>query len=250
VAETAQNFEVSELSVDARIGLDLKDEKKLRVNLESEDDALFVGTLYVGAPHSQPVKVIFDTGSEHLAITSALCNNHSAGNYHFARESKFSKTMQLEWVTPPTKSDKKKEPEPDEYIDVDLGLLPPESLTNVQESAESEETVGSDDIYDEDLDSASQSPAALAKEFKDKNEESKKKHKNKKVRENRCRSQAYNMHNSTSGTVLSNKSMSLSYGSAKLTGFLWKDYSCLQPLNLNAKQTNLTNATFLAKVTD
>lgn len=166
VAETAQNFEVSELAVDARIGLDLKDEKKLRVNLESEDDALFVGTLYVGAPHSQPVKVIFDTGSEHLAITSALCNNKSAGNYHFARESKFSKTMQLEYVTPPPKSDKKKEPEPDEYIDVDLGLLSPESLTNVQESAESEESVVSDDIYDEDLDS----PAALAKEYKEKND--------------------------------------------------------------------------------
>lgn len=52
VGESSQNFEVSELSVDARIGVDLKDEKKLRVNLESEDDALFVGTLYVGAPHS------------------------------------------------------------------------------------------------------------------------------------------------------------------------------------------------------
>ena len=58
----------------------------MRVNLESEDDALFVGTLYVGAPHSQPVKVIFDTGSEHLAITSALCNNHTAGNYQFVKE--------------------------------------------------------------------------------------------------------------------------------------------------------------------
>jgi len=27
--------------------------------------------------------------------------------------------------------------------------------------------------------------------------------------------------------------MSLSYGSAKLNGFLWKDYSCLQKLDLS-----------------
>jgi hypothetical protein len=152
VAESSQNFEISELSVDARIGVDLKDEKKLRVNLESEDDALFVGTLYVGAPHSQPVKVIFDTGSEHLAITSALCNNQTAGNYHFAKESKFSKSLQLEYVQPPPKSEKRQEIEPFEYIDMDLGLLEPESQTNVQESAESVESSGTDDVYDEDLD--------------------------------------------------------------------------------------------------
>ena len=87
---------MSELSVDSRIGLDLRDEKRLRVNLESEDDALYVGTLYVGAPHSQPVKVIFDTGSEHLAITSALCNNKSAGFYTFSKDSKFNKGLKPE----------------------------------------------------------------------------------------------------------------------------------------------------------
>jgi hypothetical protein len=30
-----------------------------------------------------PAKVIFDTGSEHLAVTGALCNNKTAGKYHF-----------------------------------------------------------------------------------------------------------------------------------------------------------------------
>lgn len=98
VGEAMESFAISELSVDARIGLDLKDEKKLRVNLESVEDALYVGTLYVGAPHSQPVKVIFDTGSEHLAITSALCNNQTAGNYHFAKESSYSKNLELSIV--------------------------------------------------------------------------------------------------------------------------------------------------------
>jgi hypothetical protein len=57
------------------IGLDLKDEKRFRVDLESYDDALYVGKLYIGAPHSQPVRVIFDTGSEHLALTSSLCSD-------------------------------------------------------------------------------------------------------------------------------------------------------------------------------
>lgn len=58
------------------------------------------------------------------------------------------------------------------------------------------------------------------------------------------------MNNSTSGQVLSNDSMSLHYGSAKLTGFLWKDYSCLQPLDLSEQTSNLTNASFLAKMSD
>ena len=37
--------------LEAKIGVDLKDELKLRVNLESADDALYVGSLYLGAPH-------------------------------------------------------------------------------------------------------------------------------------------------------------------------------------------------------
>jgi hypothetical protein len=48
-----------------------------------------VGTVYLGAPHGQPAKVIFDTGSEYLAVTGALCNNQTAGNYHFAVENEF-----------------------------------------------------------------------------------------------------------------------------------------------------------------
>jgi len=58
------------------------------------------------------------------------------------------------------------------------------------------------------------------------------------------------MFQSTSGVGLSNKSMSLTYGSAKLTGFLWKDYACLQPLNLPESASNLTNSTVLASISD
>jgi hypothetical protein len=70
----------------ASIGMDLKNDVQLRVNLESADDALYVGTIYMGAPQGQPARVVFDTGSEYLAITGALCQNQSAGKYHFAVE--------------------------------------------------------------------------------------------------------------------------------------------------------------------
>lgn len=81
----------------SKLGEDLKDEMQLRVNLETEDDALYVGTIYLGAPKSMPAKVIFDTGSEHLAVTGALCNNNSAGQYHFYKDNKFSKSISLEF---------------------------------------------------------------------------------------------------------------------------------------------------------
>ena len=68
------------------IGIDLKDEKRFRVDLESQDDALYVGKLFIGAPHSQPIKVIFDTGSEHLTITSSLCNDNTLGRFRMSQQ--------------------------------------------------------------------------------------------------------------------------------------------------------------------
>ena len=37
-------------------------------------DQSYVGTLYVGTPH-EPVRVIFDSGSEHFAISSDQCKD-------------------------------------------------------------------------------------------------------------------------------------------------------------------------------
>tara|TARA_B110000285_G_scaffold79297_1_gene91423 strand:- start:222 stop:653 length:432 start_codon:yes stop_codon:yes gene_type:complete len=82
--------------VDSKIGVDLKDEIRLRVNLDSQDDALYVGTVYLGAPHSMPARVIFDTGSEHLAVTGALCNDKSAGEFHVYNDNDFSKSLMME----------------------------------------------------------------------------------------------------------------------------------------------------------
>jgi len=77
----------TDVEVSSTIGLDLKDDIKMRVNLDSQDDALYVGSLYLGAPHGQAARVIFDTGSEHLAVTGSLCNNQTAGKYHFDKPS-------------------------------------------------------------------------------------------------------------------------------------------------------------------
>lgn len=55
----------------------------LKVPLESINDSLFVGTIFIGSPVSQPARVVFDTGSEYLAVTSALCDDKLAKNYKF-----------------------------------------------------------------------------------------------------------------------------------------------------------------------
>lgn len=61
----------------------MKDDISLQVPLESRGDAVYVGTIFIGAPQSQPARVVFDTGSEYLAVTSALCDDSKAGNYKF-----------------------------------------------------------------------------------------------------------------------------------------------------------------------
>jgi len=43
-----------------------------------------------------PARVIFDTGSEHLAVTGSLCNDKSAGEYHVYNDDKFSKSLMME----------------------------------------------------------------------------------------------------------------------------------------------------------
>jgi len=44
------------------------------MGLVQSPDSLLVGTLFMGTP-GKPVRVIVDTGSEHLAIASDLCTN-------------------------------------------------------------------------------------------------------------------------------------------------------------------------------
>lgn len=60
-------------------------EMKLRVPLTNMNDAIYQGTIYLGSPVSQPAKLIFDTGSEYLIVTSVLCDDKLAANYKFKK---------------------------------------------------------------------------------------------------------------------------------------------------------------------
>ena len=65
--------------------IDNKDDLQLQVPLNSRNDAVYLGTVHMGSPKSQPARVVFDTGSEYLAITSVLCDDETAGNYKFKK---------------------------------------------------------------------------------------------------------------------------------------------------------------------
>ena len=51
-----------------------------------------MGKIFIGSPDSQPATVVFDTGSEYLAVTSSLCDDKSSGDYKFK---KFDQTASL-----------------------------------------------------------------------------------------------------------------------------------------------------------
>lgn len=55
-----------------------------RVDLTNEDGAGYVGTIFMGSNES-PVKVLFDTGSDFLAITSDLCLDPKLGKQEEAK---------------------------------------------------------------------------------------------------------------------------------------------------------------------
>jgi hypothetical protein len=73
------------ISEKADESIDNRDDLKLQVPLNSRNDAVYLGTVYMGSPVSQPAKVVFDTGSEYLAITSVLCDDATAGNFKFKK---------------------------------------------------------------------------------------------------------------------------------------------------------------------
>merc|ERR1712216_101840 len=133
VAESAESME------------DNTNDLQLQVPLTSRNDAVYMGTIFMGSPASQPAHVVFDTGSEYLAVTSALCDDKTSGNFKFKK-------------------------------------FDPLSGSFVQRDQLNE----------------------------------------------RCKSQAYDMHKSQSNKILSKASSKLTYGSAKLQGFIWQDYACLQ----------------------
>ena len=57
----------------------------LNLPLTSRNDAVYMGTIFMGSPNSQPAHVVFDTGSEYLAVTSALCDDKTSGQFKFKK---------------------------------------------------------------------------------------------------------------------------------------------------------------------
>ncbi len=117
---------------------DNRDDLQLQVPLNSRNDAVYLGTVHMGSPVTQEARVVFDTGSEYLAITSVLCDDETAGNYKFKK-----------------------------YDPLSGGFVQRDQT-----------------------------------------------HK-------RCKTMAYDMHKSESNKILSKASSKLTYGSAKLQGFIW-----------------------------
>lgn len=56
------------------------------MELKQSPDSLLVGTLFMGTP-SKAVRVILDTGSEHLAVASDMCTNCPTKPYSLAQSS-------------------------------------------------------------------------------------------------------------------------------------------------------------------
>jgi len=63
---------------DAENGVTNDKAEGFRVDLTNEDGAGYVGTIYMGSEET-PIKVLFDTGSDFLAITSDLCLDPKLG---------------------------------------------------------------------------------------------------------------------------------------------------------------------------
>lgn len=81
-AGTHQKQLVSEIAIADE---DNKNDLNLQVPLNSRNDAVYMGTIYMGSPVSQPAKVVFDTGSEYLAVTSSLCDDKTSGIFKFKK---------------------------------------------------------------------------------------------------------------------------------------------------------------------
>lgn len=64
--------------------------------MENKDGAIYVGQLYV-SEGMQPIRVIFDTGSDYLALTSNLCQDpkydHDSGKIKGQEEALFDKSQ-------------------------------------------------------------------------------------------------------------------------------------------------------------
>jgi len=70
-------------------------EKTVRVPLKNiEGDAAYAATMYIGSAGHQ-ANLIFDTGSEFLAVTSNFCDDSTAGAFNFKKFNPASKQYEV-----------------------------------------------------------------------------------------------------------------------------------------------------------
>ena len=62
----------------------MKNKIDFEIPLQSVHDISYQGTVFLGAPKSQPAKLVFDSGSEYLIVSSNLCDDKKAG-YKFKK---------------------------------------------------------------------------------------------------------------------------------------------------------------------
>ena len=80
IKEALDNVDFSKGNVDNVIPVSSElSNAGFKVALKNEDGDGYVGTIYLGS-EEKPVSVLFDTGSDYLAITSDLCDDPKLGH--------------------------------------------------------------------------------------------------------------------------------------------------------------------------
>ena len=74
----------TDMSNSENVAKNAQGEKTLKVDLAPTSDNLYAGQISIGSP-SQALRVIFDTGSEHLAVASNLCTDCQSKAYNLAQ---------------------------------------------------------------------------------------------------------------------------------------------------------------------
>ena len=67
----------------------------MQTGLYNRGDVSYSGFLYLGSPISMPARVVFDTGSSFLAVTSNFCDDNKNEEFYFVTENKFGDIIEL-----------------------------------------------------------------------------------------------------------------------------------------------------------
>ena len=78
---TKDEEEFLKVLIDRHSRKDIVIEDGIRLEITNILNTQYIGQIYLGSPVSQPAKVIFDTGSNWLTVTSDLCDKCKDWSY-------------------------------------------------------------------------------------------------------------------------------------------------------------------------